>query len=207
MSTTEMTTPAMPARRGRWIDHWEPEDPGFWEMTGKRIANRNLWFSILSEHIGFSMWTVWSVLVLFMGKAYAIDPAGKFFLVSLPALVGGLIRIPYTMAPARFGGRNWTIVSVLLLLIPTTAALVVIQPGTSYTPFVPVPAPGGRGPCAGACLATRRGAKAPVASSSATRSTSGGWASRCGSFLCQGRCQPSTATRSARTITTCAIQA
>jgi len=135
----------MPARRGRWIDHWEPEDPGFWEKTGKRVANRNLCFSIFSEHIGFSMWTVWSVLVLFMGKAYAIDPAGKFFLVSLPALVGGLIRIPYTMAPARFGGRNWTIVSVLLLLVPTIVAIAVMHPGTSFTTFVIVAALGGLG--------------------------------------------------------------
>jgi NNP family nitrate/nitrite transporter-like MFS transporter len=135
----------MPARGGRWIDHWEPEDPGFWEKTGKRVANRNLWVSILAEHIGFSMWTVWSVLVLFMGPAYGIDPAGKFLLVSLPALVGGLIRIPYTMAPARYGGRNWTVVSALLLLIPTSLALIVMHPGTSYATFVIVAALGGLG--------------------------------------------------------------
>jgi NNP family nitrate/nitrite transporter-like MFS transporter len=145
MSTTETTVPATPARGGRWIDDWEPEDPKFWEGGGRRVANRNLWFSIFAEHIGFSMWTVWSVLVLFMGTAYHIDPAGKFFLVSLPALVGGLIRIPYTMAPARFGGRNWTIVSVLLLLIPTILALIVMHPGTSYTTFVLVAALGGLG--------------------------------------------------------------
>jgi NNP family nitrate/nitrite transporter-like MFS transporter len=145
MSTTEMTVPGTPARGGRWIDHWEPEDPGFWEKTGKYVANRNLWFSIFAEHIGFSMWTVWSVLVLFMGKAYGIDPAGKFLLVSLPALIGGLIRIPYTMAPARFGGRNWTIVSALLLLIPTVLAIIVMHPGTSYSTFLIVAALGGLG--------------------------------------------------------------
>jgi NNP family nitrate/nitrite transporter-like MFS transporter len=145
MSTTETTAPAMPARRGRWIDHWEPEDPGFWEKTGKRVANRNLWFSIFAEHIGFSMWTVWSVLVLFMGKAYSIDPAGKFLLVSLPSLIGALIRIPYTMGPARFGGRNWTIVSALVLLVPTVLAIIVMHPGTSFTTFVIVAALGGLG--------------------------------------------------------------
>jgi NNP family nitrate/nitrite transporter-like MFS transporter len=145
MSTTEMTGPAMPARGGRWIDHWEPEDPGFWEKTGKRVANRNLWFSIFSEHIGFSLWTVWSVLVLFMGPAYGIDPAGKFLLVSLPSLIGALIRIPYTMAPARFGGRNWTVVSALLLLVPTIAAIIVMHPGTSFTTFLIVGALGGLG--------------------------------------------------------------
>jgi NNP family nitrate/nitrite transporter-like MFS transporter len=145
MSTIEMTAPAHSASRRRWIDHWEPEDPEFWEKTGKRVANRNLWFSILAEHIGFSIWTVWSVLVLFMGPAYGIDPAGKFLLVSLPSLIGGLMRIPYTMAPARFGGRNWTIVSVLLLLVPTTLALIVMHPGTSYLTFVVVAALGGVG--------------------------------------------------------------
>ena len=145
MSTTEMTVPAKPARGGRWIDHWEPEDPDFWERTGKKIANRNLWFSILAEHIGFSMWTVWSVLVLFMGPAYGIDPAGKFFLVALPALIGSLIRIPYTMAPALFGGRNWTIVSALLLFVPTILAIIVMEPGTSYTTFMVVAALGGLG--------------------------------------------------------------
>ncbi|MGH3821803.1 MAG: nitrate/nitrite transporter [Pseudonocardiaceae bacterium] len=145
MSMTETTVPETPARGGRWIDHWEPEDPGFWEKTGKYVANRNLWFSIFAEHIGFSMWTVWSILVLFMGPGYGVDPAGKFFLVALPALIGALIRIPYTMAPARFGGRNWTIVSALLLLPPTILALIVMQPGTSYTTFLVVAALAGLG--------------------------------------------------------------
>ncbi|MDT7711752.1 MAG: transporter, family, nitrate/nitrite transporter, partial [Pseudonocardiales bacterium] len=74
-----------------------------------------------------------------------IDPAGKFLLVSLPALIGGLVRIPYTMAPAKFGGRNWTIVSALLLLIPTIMAIIVMHPGTSFTTFVIVAALGGLG--------------------------------------------------------------
>lgn len=145
MSTTDTARPATPAHRGRWIDHWEPEDPEFWEQTGKRIANRNLWTSIFAEHIGFSMWTVWSVLVLFMTPEYGVDPAGKFFLVALPALIGSLVRIPYTMAPARFGGRNWTIVSALLLLPPTVLAIMVMEPGTSYTTFLMVAALAGLG--------------------------------------------------------------
>jgi len=63
-------------------------------------------------------------------------PAGRFFLVSAPALVGAVLRVPYTFAVARFGGRNWTIVSGLLLLIPCLTAAVVLHPGTSYTTFV-----------------------------------------------------------------------
>src|SRR3954452_21746630 len=125
--------------RGRWIDDWRPEDESFWQSTGKKIANRNLWFSVLSEHIGFSIWSMWSVLVLFMPEAtYHIDTAGKFFLVSVPTLVGSILRLPYTMAVAVFGGRNWTIISAALLLLPTILAAVVMHPGTSYTTFIVV---------------------------------------------------------------------
>ncbi|MCU7824537.1 nitrate/nitrite transporter [Kitasatospora sp. DSM 101779] len=125
---------------GRWIQEWRPEDTEFWERTGRKTANRNLIFSVFSEHIGFSIWSLWSVMVLFMGKGYGIDPAGKFFLVAMPTLVGSFVRIPYTFAVARFGGRNWTIVSALLLLVPSIAAAYVMHPGTSYTTFMVVAA-------------------------------------------------------------------
>jgi NNP family nitrate/nitrite transporter-like MFS transporter len=120
-----------------WIQRWDPEDETFWSREGgEKVARRNLAFSILSEHIGFSIWTLWSVMVLFMGPEYGIDPAGKFFLVSMATLVGAVARVPYTFAVARFGGRNWTIFAASLLLIPTVAAFAVMEPGTSYTTFM-----------------------------------------------------------------------
>ncbi|MEU0602429.1 nitrate/nitrite transporter [Streptomyces sp. NPDC006393] len=130
--------PAPPRRSGRWIEHWDPEDEGFWEASGERIANRNLWFSVLSEHIGFSVWTLWSVLVLFMGPEYGLTPADKFLLTSVVTLVGAVVRVPYTFAVALFGGRNWTIVSAALLLVPTIAAFTVMHPGTSFSTFLGV---------------------------------------------------------------------
>jgi MFS transporter, NNP family, nitrate/nitrite transporter len=119
--------------RGRWIADWRPEDPQFWADGGARVARRNLIFSIFAEHIGFSVWTMWSVLVLFLGPAYGIDPAGKFLLTAVPALVGSVLRLPYTFAVATFGGRNWTIISASLLVIPCVLAAVVLEPGVSYT--------------------------------------------------------------------------
>jgi len=133
---TVTTTPALEAvapRRGRWIDDWRPEDPTFWRGGGAAIARRNLIFSIFAEHVGFSVWTMWSVLVLFLGPAYGIDPAGKFLLTAAPALLGSAVRLPYTFAVAKFGGRNWTIVSAALLLVPCVLAAIVIKPGVSYT--------------------------------------------------------------------------
>ncbi|WP_028815001.1 MFS transporter [Streptomyces flavidovirens] len=124
----------------RWIEHWDPEDETFWREGGEQIARRNLLFSVFSEHIGFSIWTLWSVMVLFMGPEYGIDPAGKFFLIATATLVGAVVRVPYTFAVARFGGRNWTIFSALMLLLPTGAAYAVMEPGTSYTTFMVVAA-------------------------------------------------------------------
>lgn len=60
---------------GRWIEQWEPEDETFWREKGERIARRNLLYSVLSEHIGFSVWSLWSVMVLFMGPQYGVDAA------------------------------------------------------------------------------------------------------------------------------------
>ncbi|MGW0158781.1 nitrate/nitrite transporter [Mycobacterium sp. NPDC003323] len=133
--------------RNRDIAHWDAEDVEAWESGGKNIAKRNLIWSIFAEHVGFSVWSIWSVMVLFMPQdVYGIDAAGKFYLVAMPTLVGAFMRIPYTIAPARFGGRNWTIVSALLLLIPLALTLwVMSRPGTSYTTFMLVAAFAGLG--------------------------------------------------------------
>ncbi|MFJ8491473.1 nitrate/nitrite transporter [Streptomyces sp. NPDC094038] len=130
-----MTAPA-PTSRSRWIQEWDPEDEAFWNATGEKVARRNLVFSVLSEHIGFSIWTMWSVLVLFMGPEYGLTPADKFLLTSMVTLVGAVVRVPYTFAVAVFGGRNWTIVSAALLLVPTVAAFAVMKRGTSFDTFL-----------------------------------------------------------------------
>src|SRR3954452_10533753 len=130
-------TPAAPAgqRGGRWITDWRPSDPDFWTSTGRKVATRNLWASIAVEHVGFSVWALFSVVGLFMGPEYGVDAAGKFLLTSTATLVGAVLRVPYTFAVARFGGRNWSVVSGLLLLVPTVAAAFVLQPGTSFGVF------------------------------------------------------------------------
>ncbi|HEV2088283.1 MAG TPA: MFS transporter [Cryptosporangiaceae bacterium] len=137
-TTTADTTLASPApgarRAGRWIDDYDPEDSGFWESTGRRIARRNLGFSIFAEFIGFSVWQLWSIVAVSLPAAgFTFTQDQLFWLVAIPSLVGATLRLPYTFAVPKFGGRNWTIVSALLLILPAGGlAYVVGQPTTPF---------------------------------------------------------------------------
>src|SRR4051812_699094 len=108
-------------RRGRWIDRWEPDDEQFWEQTSRGIARKNLFFSIFAEHFGFSIWVLWTIVVINLGNAgIALSVPEQFWLTAVPNLVGSALRIPYTFAVPRFGGRTWTTISAGLLLIPAS---------------------------------------------------------------------------------------
>ncbi len=140
------TTP--PVRRTRrWIEDWRPEDPEFWEQTGRKVARRNLIWSIFAEHVGFSVWLIWSVSSAFLlAQGFSFTPQQLFLLVALPNLVGSLLRLPYTFAVTRFGGRNFTVASAALLLVPTvTFAFAVQNPATPYWVFCAIAATAGVG--------------------------------------------------------------
>ncbi len=117
-----------------WISEWNPEDEKFWEAKGKFIARRNLIWSIVAEHIGFSVWLIWSIVATKLPQAgfhYTTDQL--FQLVALPGLIGALMRFPYTFTVTTFGGRNWTIFSASVLFIPTIALAYFV--GRPDTPF------------------------------------------------------------------------
>jgi len=116
--------------RGRWIDHWDPENEQFWERTGRRVARRNLVLSIFAEHLGFSVWVLWTIVVINLGNAgIELSVPEQFWLTAVPNLIGATLRIPYTFAVPRFGGRAWTTVSASLLLIPTSLLAFLVPSG------------------------------------------------------------------------------
>ena len=51
------------------LTRWEPEQPAFWQSKGERIAQRNLWISIPALMLAFSIWMLWSVVVVNLNKA------------------------------------------------------------------------------------------------------------------------------------------
>jgi NNP family nitrate/nitrite transporter-like MFS transporter len=117
---------------------WDPEDTAAWEDGNSRIARRNLIWSVIAEHVGFSIWSIWSVMVLFMpASVYGFSAGDKFLLAATATLVGACLRFPYTFATARFGGRNWTIFSAFVLLIPTIGTMLLLaNPGLPLWPYL-----------------------------------------------------------------------
>ncbi|HEU5126721.1 MAG TPA: MFS transporter [Glycomyces sp.] len=132
------TAPATAPARPGWIADWRPDDEDFWRATGKRTAGRNLLWSVVAEHLGFSVWVMLSIVTPYLAVAGFDFTVGQlFWLTAVPNLVGSLLRIPYTAAVAVFGGRNWTVISAGLLVIPTALlAHCLTTPGTPYWMFL-----------------------------------------------------------------------
>lgn len=125
-------------RRSHRITEWDPEDPLAWEAGNQVIARRNLIWSIATVHLGYSVWSLWSVMVLFMPKhVYGFSAGDKFLLGTTATLVGACLRLPYSMAALTFGSRNWTIFSAFVLLIPTGGTMLLLaHPGLPLWPYL-----------------------------------------------------------------------
>ncbi|MBI4292533.1 MAG: NarK family nitrate/nitrite MFS transporter [Betaproteobacteria bacterium] len=120
------------------LTRWDPEDPVFWEKQGREIANRNLWISIPSLSLAFAVWMVWSVVVVNLPNAgFSFTTEELFWLSALPALCGATLRSFYSFMVPIFGGRRWTAISTVSLLLPTLGmAFAVRDPSTGYPTFV-----------------------------------------------------------------------
>ena len=117
-------------RRGRWLDDWDPDDEAFWQSRGRRIAKKNLVLSIFAENLGFSIWVLWTIVVINLANAgFTLSLSEQFLLIALPNLIGSTLRIPYTFAVPKFGGRAWTGISASLLLIPTALLAFLVPSG------------------------------------------------------------------------------
>jgi MFS transporter, NNP family, nitrate/nitrite transporter len=116
------------------IARWEPEDPAFWQQRGRRIAQRNLWLSIPALALSFTVWMLWSVLVVHLPAAgFRYSTNQLFWLAALPALAGATLRIFYAFFVSVVGGRRFTALATASLLIPAVGiGLAVQDPGTPY---------------------------------------------------------------------------
>jgi len=115
-------------RSGADIVDWRPEDDKFWESTGKRIANRNLWISIPNLLIAFAVWLMWGMItVQMLNLGFPFTPAQLFTLTAIAGLMGATFRIPASFFIRLAGGRNTVFLTSALLIIPAVWTGIALQ--------------------------------------------------------------------------------
>ena len=114
--------------KGPDLQRWIPEDPHFWEQSGKRIANRNLWISIPNLLCGFAIWLMWGIIaVQMLNLGFPFPPAELFTLAAISGLTGATLRIPASFMIRIAGGRNTIFLTSALLIIPAFGTGIALQ--------------------------------------------------------------------------------
>jgi len=110
------------------IKEWNPEDPTFWESTGKSIAYRNLWISVPALLCGFAVWLMWGIITVQMSNlGFPFSKDELFTLTAISGLAGATMRIPSSFFIRLAGGRNVIFLTTAMLLAPAIGTGVVLQ--------------------------------------------------------------------------------
>ena len=148
----------------RTPERWVPEDQAFWDATGKRIAQRNLWISIPNLLLGFAVWLYWGMIANYIQKLHLASPqlpdgshevfsfsflnggqpyvgleykALLFLLPAVAGLAGATLRLPNSFMVAISGGRNVKFMTTLLLVLPALGTGLALQdPQVSFFTLV-----------------------------------------------------------------------
>jgi NNP family nitrate/nitrite transporter-like MFS transporter len=110
------------------VTDWQPEDEGFWESTGKRIAYRNLWISVPALLCGFAVWGMWGIItVQMLNLGFPFTPAELFTLTAISGIAGATMRIPASFLVRLAGGRNTIFLTTSMLLAPAIGTGIALQ--------------------------------------------------------------------------------
>lgn len=129
MTTTTTLIPPLPkGASGADITDWRPEDPAFWETTGKRVAYRNLWLSVPALLCAFAVWGMWGIIsVQMLNLGFPFSQAELFTLTAIAGLAGATMRIPASFLIRLAGGRNTIFLTTAMLLAPAIGTGIALQ--------------------------------------------------------------------------------
>ncbi len=129
MNTTLKAGAAVPApASGGDVADWRPEDEGFWESTGKKIAYRNLWLSVPALLCGFAVWGMWGIItVQMLNLGFPFTQAELFTLTAIAGISGATMRIPASFLIRLAGGRNTIFLTTAMLLAPAIGTGIALQ--------------------------------------------------------------------------------
>ncbi len=126
------TAPQAPVRRGAdWLDSWSPEDLDTWD-SGR--AWKTLWVTTFNLTLAFATWFLVSALAPKLNNiGYDLGKSQLYWLVAMPGLAGGTLRLIWTFLPPILGTRKLVTITSALLVLPAIGwGLAVQNPDTPY---------------------------------------------------------------------------
>jgi NNP family nitrate/nitrite transporter-like MFS transporter len=111
---TSMSTAPAPARKGEWLESWDPENEQTWD---KSLAWRTLWVTTFCLTLAFVAWFLPSAIVPKLNAlGYEFSKSQLYWMAAMPGLAGGLLRLVWMVLPPIMGTRKMVSLTSLLLI-------------------------------------------------------------------------------------------
>ena len=131
-----MTVTTPEARKGNeWLSDWDPEDEASWNSS---LAWRTLTITTFALTLAFCTWFLASAIApTLTNLGFKLDKNQLYWLVAMPGLAGGTLRLVWMWLPPVMGTRKLVTMTTVLLLIPLIGWGIAVQnPSTSFTTFM-----------------------------------------------------------------------
>lgn len=131
-----MTVTTPEARKGNeWLSDWDPEDEATWNSS---LAWRTLTITTFALTLAFCTWFLASAIApTLTNLGFKLDKNQLYWLVAMPGLAGGTLRLVWMWLPPVMGTRKLVTMTTALLLIPLIGWGIAVQnPSTSFTTFM-----------------------------------------------------------------------
>lgn len=113
------------------LSNWDPEDDATWDP---KRAWTTLVITTYAMFISFATWYVVSAVAPRLNEVgFALDEGQLYWIVAVPGLSAGLLRMVFMFLPPILGSRALVVLSSLLLLIPLLGWTLVVRDNS--TPF------------------------------------------------------------------------
>ena len=116
MATPQAPLAPAPRQGADWLDSWNPEDAATWD-SGR--AWKTLWVTTFNLVLAFATWFLVSALAPKLNSiGFDLSKSQLYWLVAIPGLAGGSLRLVWTFLPPLMGTRKLVTITSALLVLP-----------------------------------------------------------------------------------------
>ncbi len=113
------------------LSNWNPEDEATWDS---KLAWRTLWVTTYTMLLAFATWYLVSAIAPRLNDiGFGLSTEQLYWLVALPGLAAGLLRLVFMFLPPVLGTRTLVALSAILLVLPMLGWTLAVRDNS--TPF------------------------------------------------------------------------